>query len=777
MLRESGQQIAYAHSYGSNSADWELLRDHLIAVAEAAGQRSEKFSCGHLGHAAGLLHDLGKYDPLFQRRLRDDSVRVDHAAPGAAAAIDRYGPKLGTLLAHIVAGHHTGLRDGVRDDDTNKTTLEERLSREARGPMALAGAGADGIELADKIVPDRTIDPGSKDTQGFTLAFLIRMLFSCLVDADYVETERFYAVREGVPVPRGDDTDLRKIRASLDTHLATKMAEAARAHPGSVNTARAEILSSVRAKADLPQGLFTLTVPTGGGKTLASLAFALDHAIRYGLDRVIVVIPFTSVIEQTASVYREALAPFDGSVLEHHSAFDTTTLDRRPLSDIEETMKWEGQGKLRRAMENWDARIVVTTAVQFFESLFADRTSRCRKLHNIAKSVVVIDEAQTLPLPLLRPAVLALSELARNYRTTVVLSTATQPALDETQDPMRSFAGGLRNVKELAPDPVRLFEVLRRVRVEHAGRLADHDVASRLAESDQVLCIVNTRRHARALYEQIGALPGAHHLSTFMCAAHRTKVLDGVRTDLREGRPCRVVSTSLVEAGVDVDFPLVLRAEAGLDQIAQAAGRCNREGRRSVAVSCVVVFEVEAKNRLKALAAQGDAARAVMRWVADSRLTPDLLAPEAISAYFRELYTNKGAAALDEMRILERLEDRRGDLNFPFETVASLFRLIDDAMVPVIVPYEPRKDAIAGLCERLLFTESVGGIARKLQRFLVNVPPRDRQALIARGAARVIASERLGDQFVLLTDTALYRKTVGLDLSDPTFMETSAQVV
>lgn len=401
------------------------------------------------------------------------------------------------------------------------------------------------------------------------------MLFSCLVDADFLDTEAFYDGSEGrsllrdAPVPT-----LAALREQLDGYLERFKADT------NVNQIRAGILRHVRQQSEHAPGLFSLTVPTGGGKTLASLAFALDHAIRHGLRRVIFVIPFTSIVEQNAAVFRAALGPLgEAAVLEHHSAFAA------PKSSRDEPDRYQAQEKLKLAMENWDAPIVVTTAVQFFESLFAARPSQCRKLHNITGSVVILDEAQTLPLKLLRPAVAAIDELARNYRSSIVLCTATQPALNAPD-----FKGGLADVRELAPEPPALFRRLDRVRVRHIGTLDDAALTALLREREQVLCIVNNRRHARAVYQSLADLPGARHLTTLMCAKHRSEVLAEIRGMLRRGEPCRLAATSLIEAGVDVSFPRVFRAEAGLDSVAQAAGRCNRNGEWAVEDSEVLIF-------------------------------------------------------------------------------------------------------------------------------------------------------------------------------------------
>jgi CRISPR-associated endonuclease/helicase Cas3 len=516
---------------------------------------------------------------------------------------------------------------------------------------------------------------------------------------------------------------------------------------------RGEILRHVRGEAAHTPGLFSLTVPTGGGKTLASLAFALDHAIRHGLRRVIFVIPFTSIVEQNARVFREALGDLGASaVLEHHSAF---VEQPAPSSDPD---RYQSMEKLHLAMENWDMPIVVTTAVQFFESLFAARPAQCRKLHNIAGSVVILDEAQTLPLKLLRPCVAAIDELARNYRSSIVLCTATQPALRAPE-----FVGGLEGVHELAPNPGRLFRQLERVRVRHVGVLDDDALAGHMREREQVLCIVNNRRHARAVYQAMADLPGVRHLTTLMCAKHRSDVLAEVRQLLKDGLPCRLVSTSLIEAGVDVDFPTVLRAEAGLDSIAQAAGRCNREGRRALQTSETLVFEVANDDWAppRELVRFAQAAREVLRLHGD-----DPLSPAAIERYFRLLYWQKGDKELDGCDLLGLLRGSRPD-SLPLETLAAKFRMIDNAQRPVIVPYD---DAARKALDELRFAQGCVGLARKLQPYVVQVSRQGFDELHRAGAIQAVAPEKWGEQFMALVNVDLYDWRWGISWDNPSFI-------
>ena len=532
----------YAHSLADRPyTEWETLQAHAEAVATTAHIFADRFGWGGVARAAGLLHDIGKCSPAFQAYIRagDKAARgPDHSTAGAIEAVAAYPVPLGRILAAIIARHHAGLADGV--------DLETRLAKDGlpsyEGWRQAVGTlpGASDLRPAQ---PQRR-----SEHRGFSEAFLIRMLFSCLIDADRLETEAFYAHAEGRDPGRDGFTGLSTLRERLERVMAQREAGA---EPTALNRLRARIRAHAVGKAALEPGLFTLTVPTGGGKTLASLSFALEHAVRHGLGRVVYVIPFTSIIEQTADVFRQVLAAGSGSrneddILEHHASFDwDATRDRH-----EDGRGLDAADRLRRAAENWAAPVVVTTAVQFFESLFANRTSRCRKLHNLARSVIVLDEAQTMPLHLLRPCMAALDELARNYGATVVLCTATQPALRK-QD---GFASGLDipAERELAPDPDDLYDRLRRVAVERLPEpVPDETIAARFAEQPQMLCIVNRRAPAQALYGLIRDLPGAVHLSTLMCPAHRRQVLAAARERLKAGMPVRIVSTSLTGARIE----------------------------------------------------------------------------------------------------------------------------------------------------------------------------------------------------------------------------------
>ena len=745
----------FAHSTDDPSmGNWQSLSGHLLGVGALAQRNAQVFGGEDLAQVQGWLHDLGKYTQPFQERLRGSTQRVDHSTHGAQIALQRFGVA-GQLLAYGIAGHHAGRANGQGEGE--RSSLADRL---AASLPALDPVWGRDLDLPDKLAMPAGFKPYSQDRQKakermpFQLSFLTRMLFSCLVDADFIDTERFYQSIENRGDPRSSAApSLQALRAQLDTYLQGFSADSA------VNSLRADILQHVRQQAVQSPGLFSLTVPTGGGKTLASLAFALDHAIGHGLRRVIFVIPFTSIVEQNAAVFRKALGDLgERVVLEHHSAFVQT---EAPRNDPD---RYQSSQKLKLAMENWDAPIIVTTAVQFFESLFAARPSQCRKLHNIASSVVVLDEAQTMPLKLLRPCVAAIDELARNYRSSVVLCTATQPVL---QAP--AFDGGLEQVRELAPEPAQLFKKLERVRVRHVGVWDDEALATQMRSREKVLCIVNNRHHARAVYQAMADLPGARHLTTLMCAKHRSAVLAEVREMLKAGQPCRLVSTSLIEAGVDVDFPTVLRAEAGLDSIAQAAGRCNREGGRWLDASEVLVFATANKDWAPPpeLLQYAQVAGEVLR-----QFQGDPLSPKAMERYFSLLYWQKGSEQLDVPGLMSLLQGSVPG-NLPMETLASKFRMIDSVQMPVIIPYD---DKARKALRALEHAQGCGALARELQPYLVQLPRQGFDALYKAGAVVPVA-EKWGDQFMVLAHEGLYDPQFGLSWDDPTYIRTEHLVL
>lgn len=737
-------ETIYAHSTPrADRSDWESLHDHAAAVAARA--RDNAAFAPEMAEILGWLHDLGKMKPRFQMRLSDPSVVEPHAAEGARYVFDRQPGPLSAILAQIILGHHAGLADG---GGTGRRLGPRLAEAEALQPPA------------DWPVPRMTAPPAllhgvAKSDRNHALAFLGRMLFSALVDADRSATGAFYAGTLDAPEKVWD---LGALRQRLDAHMAGQDPK------GHVNALRRKVHDHARALAQDAPGLFSLTVPTGGGKTLTALGFALDHAIRHGLKRVVFVIPYTSVVEQTAAVFRKVLGDPDGQlVLEHHSAFDW-----------DEVRGDDELASLKSAAERWDRPVIVTTAVQFLESLHAARTSVCRKLHRLAEAVVILDEAQTLPRHLLRPSLAAIRELARGYRSSVVFCTATQPALlkeDGFPHPEALTRDGPMGMRELAPDPVALYAGLRRVAVEFAGPLDNAALAARLAEGAGGLVIVNNRRQARAVFDGIRDLPGAFHLSTNMTARHRRAVLAQIRARLAAGAPARVVSTSLIEAGVDISFPVVYRALAGMDSIAQAAGRCNRNAELP-GLGKVVVFEPEAgengefapPSELRQLA---DVARQVLTRHADDPLSLD-----AVRDYFRQVFWNQ-AHAMDAGKvdgqpypILDAIAGAGArELNLPYASVAQAFRMIPEGALPVVV-----LGGTWGLPEAerpaLDHIYSAGAIARRLQSYQVQVPDRSRRKMLAAGVLTPLREAEFGAQFLLLDQPGLYDAQTGLRWDD-----------
>lgn len=741
----------YAHSTSeADRSNWHELKDHLEATASLAKSSGEALGIGPAAALAGLLHDLGKYSIDFQGVLNGSGKKVDHSTAGAAVVLQAAtgnDSAIAELIAYCIAGHHAGLPDRHGE---SFATLTERL----KGFSANVLDPAWQTEIAPVsigLVPVFVRGWSDRERRAFHFAFLGRMIFSCLVDADFKDTEAFYAQTEGRRIDRTWSTLrdlLPRLRKGFDRHV-----EGLTRTDTSVNRLRSDILSHVRSRASEPAGFFTLTVPTGGGKTLASLGFALDHAAAQGHRRIIYAIPFTSIIDQTASIFRDVLG--EGVVLEHHSAFE---------SEASRDETHSGKSKLKLAMEDWAAPIIVTTNVQLFESLFAARSSRCRKLHNVAGSIVILDEAQTIPRHLLAPAVAALRVLVRDYGCTIVLCTATQPALDE-----RNFVGnhalGLPLAgRELAPDPPALAQELTRVVIRDGGVMGDGALIRDFATERQGLVIVNTRGHALSLYRAAdrAGLEGLIHLTTRQYAADRRTVLTGIRTRLKIGEPCRVIATSLVEAGVDLDFPRVWRAEAGLDQIAQAAGRCNREGARPIDKSIVTLFAAPDNPppaEIKGLS--GDLRRILHKH-------PDLLVPAAMEEFFAEVYWRIGAKGLDRYEILADFNLAENETDFAYRTVAGKFRMIESGLVPVIVA---KSDAARAVVDRLAIEAIPSGVlARELQSYVVQVPPRARARLIACGHVAFAEEKKRGDQFAVLATESLYRSDVGLLWEDADYL-------
>lgn len=691
----------------------ETVKQHLTETAQLAARFASAFDGAEQGFLAGYAHDIGKYSAAFQKRLHGDPRPVDHSTAGAVECVKRHQ----AFAALAVAGHHGGLPDGGSGtDNADQSTLYGRLNRAKKGLLEPCDEWKSEICLPEAEIPDFLKLPNASQADA---VFFTRMLYSCLVDSDYLCTEAFMQGQMRADNPAVMEKLERRLLKFISGWYPPK---------GELNRLRCQILDQCREKGCTEKpGLFTLTVPTGGGKTVSSLAFALSHARKHKLRRIIYVIPYTSIIEQNAQVFREILG--DDVVLEHHCGV---------LYDLEREADADTI-RMAQATENWDMPIVVTTAVQFFESLFSNRSSKCRKLHNLAESVIIFDEAQMIPIPYLRPCVYGISQLVDHYHVSAVLCTATQPALSPL---FREFLPRISSV-ELCPREAMTSPIFRRVTFCKAGKFSWDQLAERLCAQKQVLCIVNSRKGAQEIFRRMTG-EGCYHLSTLMYPQHRQRVLSEIRERLGRGQPCHVVSTSLIEAGVDVDFPVVYREEAGLDSVLQAAGRCNREGKRDVAQSIVYIFEAETPPP-PLFSIPVSAGHSVMEKFSD------IASQEAITAYFRELLELKGEDAQDQQGILPLMERKL----FPFREVAKRFRLIDEVTQTIYIPLETG-EALIG---RLRAGEHSRELFRQLGKYSVSVYERQFRTLYDAGVLEV-----LEDGSAVLLDSSLYDSVCGLSL-------------
>lgn len=778
----------YAHTdAGGNLEHGQLLADHLKAVADRAAEFAAPVGAGAWAYLVGLLHDAGKASDAFQRRLAGAPIRVDHATAGAQLAYRTYPTGgIGRFLAFPIAGHHGGMPNWAKSG--RRTPLKERLEAREVEPFeksfrALVDLPAEAELRTIAELPyclarlvGLEAEKSALRESAFGLYLTEQVVFSSLVDADYLDTERFMQpeLGEARADGAGAPSSLDELALILDEHMRTLGERTRLSATGAVNAVRAEVLAQCVAAADSDPGIFTLEVPTGGGKTLASLSFALHHALRNSQQRVIVAIPYTSIVEQTASTLKDIFGA--RNVLEHHSNYSFG----QGLREDGETQDDECRLRERLLVQNWDAPIVVTTNVQLFESLFSNKPSRCRKVHNIANAVVILDEAQTLPDALLEPTLAMIQVLADFAGTSTVLCTATQPNLDAYWPFAR------RPVPIIDDRDGRLFKPLNGRVAYDCSHIGDDawaldGLVDCIAEHPQALCIVGTQDGARNIYEAVkGRLEcadGIFHLSARMIPEHRSLVIGQIKQRLHDGLPCRVMSTQLIEAGVDVDFPLVLREMAGIDSIIQAAGRCNREGK--LPCGQVVVFECP---DIRPTSREGDGADmggkaptrswlAAMRRVgleaihtmADAGENP--FGHAGVRYFFDRRYglaCGFGVNGLDAHGILRDITGCNGTDGaafageLSFECYADEYRFITDDGIPVFVPWGEQGKY---LLKRVESGEVSSDLWRALQRFSVSVPrwaaQNDYRGYIRTVGAYYVLEDRPGSAL-------LYSEEVGL---------------
>ena len=695
-----------------NEGRTQTLKDHLCGTAELAGYFAGRFGKADWGYACGMLHDIGKYSLAFQDKIKNNSNRqVDHSTAGAKACFEKGG--MYSFMSYCIAGHHSGLPDyGSSSDPGNAPTLQGRKKKH------IEDCGAYKSEIHIPEIKTLPFDPQNSLDPDFSLSVFIRMLYSCLVDADFLDTE--YFMKEGrTQRETGEEPSvlLEKLKKHVAGWLLNEDTE-------TVNGRRTEILRHCFECGHKERGIFQLTVPTGGGKTIASLAFALQHAVENQMDRVIYVIPYTSIIEQNAAVFRKILG--EQNVLENHYNVD--------YESTEELMP------MQLASENWDKPVVVTTNVQFFESLFANKSSKCRKLHNIANSVIIFDEAQMLPTDYLKPCIAVMEELAANFGSSIVLCTATQPALSP-------FFQREMPVTELCPRVEEQFRFFERVTFQNVGTISEDELIEKLQKEEQALCIVNTKKRAQRLYQKMKG-EGVFHLSTAMYPKHRRRVLDKIRRLVKDGKRCILISTSLVEAGVDLDFCTVYRQLAGVDSMIQAAGRCNREGKRAAQDSFAYLFQFEEKEYVPGQQLQIDVSKMLLSE------GEDISSLHGIEKYFEALYHFRGES-LDKKKIFEEFKDKR----YNFAKAAKEFKLIEENTLTVFISREEEAEELLWQIKHQGYTKS--GM-RKAGQYCIQLYENDIEKLRGAGMLRQVPGGI--ENFYELVDSGQYSEEMGLDL-------------
>lgn len=759
-----------AHS-ANDHGQTHPAKGHLAEVAKLAAGFAGKSPWSQESYLAGLLHDLGKYADLFQARLRGEASGLDHWSTGAWVALTEF---QSVAAALAIQGHHVGLQNGSSSSlcNLNPNTLLQYH------PQNLKLSDADVERLKTRLIDDglaiaKSANLVIKPEKGFknpVAAMLdVRMLFSCLTDADFLDTEAHFEGDESGSKyrERGPSLDAAKALSALDRHMIANVRKGSRADKD-VLGARNMLWNMVTDSSVSNHGLFTLTAPTGSGKTLSMLKFALEHAAKNGMKRVVLVVPFLSIIEQTAAIYRDVFKDFpDNFILEHHSLAGMGSEEAKndPEAAVERTR--------RLLAENWDAPVIITTNVQLLESLFSNRPSSCRKLHNLMESVIMFDEAQTLPQALAVPTLAALSHLSQAYRTTVLFATATQPAFDTLDIAVKSFVPSGWQPVEAAPDHAGLYKALRRYEVSwpEGGETKEwKNLADDVRNEKQVLCVVNLKKHSAALLEELRGADAVFHLSTNLCALHRRVVLDDVRSRLKNGNLCRLISTQCVEAGVDVDFPVVYRAMAPLDSIAQAAGRCNREGcltddagNRTMGEVRVFEPEIEGhwRRRYPTFAYYQAAKVAETMLVEAGPAGLDLNNPEVFRDYYRRLYDLSNPETQNK-----ELTDAVTAVDFV--RVAQEYRLIEKAAIQVLAPYKPYLE----LFDDLRGEQDKNGISakwiRRAQGLSVSLfrPQPDHPAWGVLIPAKLRYGKGTSDEWFILEDRndELYDDVMGLRL-------------
>lgn len=708
----------------------QSIKVHLENTARQAGNFAKIFGAENAAYICALSHDIGKYSEMFQNRIKNDGKKCDHATAGAQR-LYQWDAGIGNLFGFIIMGHHGGMPDyGSKTDTEEAGTFSGRIKKKVPD---YCGYKKDFSEERFQFTEPLPIT--FDQDIGYKFSFFVRMLFSCVVDADFLDTEDFMKKND---IDRSVEADFSKMKNKLDKKISQFRQDS------KVNQCRSRILNHcIEASAKSP-GMFQLTVPTGGGKTIASAAFAINHLLcnQSHIRRIIYVIPYTSIIEQNGAVFADIFGK--ELVLEHHSNYDF------------ESSEDDFNSKKKLASENWDMPLIITTNVQFFESLYANKPSKCRKLHNIAGSIIIFDEVQAIPTKYLQPCMRAIQELVENYHCSAVLCSATQPKL-------KSFFPETLLPYEICQNVSDTYQTLKRAEIQDLGKVNIRALVNRIEGLSQVLIVLNTKRMAKYLFELLKKEDGQgyFHLSTYMCPKHRQNVMKRIRQQLDNGSKCIVISTNLIEAGVDLDFPVVYRELTGLDSIIQTAGRANREGKREIGNVCIFSFmEEEYKIKVntpygKYLKTCSEITQIVIREY------EDIFSPEAMDEYYTRLYMDIGAESQDEERILKKIRKfytSGKEFRFNFKEIARNFKLIDDDSCSVLVGYD---DEAEGEIENFKdnYFEPTRQKMRSLQKYIVNIHRYEYENMIK--ANRLL---KVQDNISILIDEKEYLQDTGLNM-------------
>lgn len=722
-----------SHIYKNDeNGQWivQTNEEHQTGVAETASVFAAQFGLPSWGRVLGLFHDAGKDRHAFQQYIRiSNGLPVSelkhytdhhHAFVGGKILYELIGKNVLNMLSNQIISHHTGLHDYI---DAESILKESQIPSEIK-------TGQIDTSLLIKELRETPFGKNNLDMKHFH--HLSRMLFSCLIDADRLDTERFMDYDSWNERERHQE--ISELLPLLEKNISNLQANA---DSTEVNRIRKDVQEQCRKTSSGEKGFYSLNVPTGGGKTISSLLWAMKHAVYHKMNRVIIAIPYTSIIVQTASLLKNIFG--EENVLEHHSNFDPDTIKDEKIRE-----------RSKLATENWKYPIIVTTNVQLFESIFSNRTSACRKLHNIVNSVIILDEVQTLPTDFLQPIVDAMKAYHELFGVSFLFTTASQPVLSgiiDGSNPKVSF-NGIEHISEIIPPAFALHNKLRRVKleIENKGKTYD-EIAAEIARYNKVLCIVNTRKDAKEVYDRLPDDGVKLHLSRMMCPDHVSETIDKIRLLLNDTSypVIRVVATQLVEAGVDIDFPVVFRQEAGLDSILQAAGRCNREGKS--AIGHTFVFSLASEGRIPSgtLAAANNARLNLPEEC-------DWFSPSVMEMYFHQLYCRK--ETFDRIDVKHYLYNPE---ELCFQTASEKFKLINDDSINVIVNWKNSMD----LAEKLKQDGCTYHLMKNLSKFTVGVRHSDFNQLVKCG----FINEVIEDIYVL-ADSSQYDKATGLRLDN-----------